>query len=67
MAAAAKAAPKLVVRTFNKINAAGLARFDPSMFNIREDNDAGAVNNIRTDRAHRVGQHLLIYREMDRR
>ena len=42
MAAAAKAAPKLVVRTFNKINAAGLSRFDPSMFNIREDNDAGA-------------------------
>ena len=42
MAAAAKAAPKLVVRTFNKINAAGLSRFDPSMFQIKEDNNDGA-------------------------
>ena len=41
-AAAAKAAPKLVVRTFNKINAAGLSRFDPSMFQIKEDNNDGA-------------------------
>ena len=51
MAAAAKAAPKLVVRTFNKINAAGLSRFDPSMFNIREDNDAGAHTSQRAPSA----------------
>ena len=42
MAAAVKATPKLVVRTFNKINAAGLARFDPSVFSISDDEKSGA-------------------------
>lgn len=38
----AATAPRLIVRTFNKIHRAGLTRFDPEIFRVADDVSEGA-------------------------